>query len=177
VADDAADHPDHATPEIAALLDGAMLPPCPLSIDPDDEVVVAVWHRDDLGAVMTIWRDPDGDLAIRTPDYEGWPYNVDITQYQLVDGQWYWTGGGGSDWPVPYGERASYPQPFLTGFAFGSATKSEEMLWTGIAPLGVGRVRAEMGNNVQEVLVEPVTGAFMVAFPYPGPEPNGLRSI
>jgi hypothetical protein len=165
-------HP--ADPNVAEALHSGTLPPLPPTLGPDDEVVVAVWRDGETGAVMTIWRAPDGDEGA-TPDDDEWPYNVDIETYELVGGAWRWAGTGGSDWPVRYGERPEVG-PFLTGFASSVPGSTDLMLWTGIAPRGAARVRATMGDWLQEALVEPVTGAFMVAFPYPGPAPGDLSS-
>jgi hypothetical protein len=164
---------DLVPPDVAEVLDGGPLPKCPRALEADEEVAVAVWREQDFAAVMTIWRDPEGDEAADSPDDDSWPYNVDVTQYRRTAGRWRWAGGGGSDWPVSYGERPADGRPALTGFAFGS---DDGMWWTGLAPLGVERVRAVMGESVQGVAVEPVTGAFMVAFPCPGPSPAGVTS-
>jgi hypothetical protein len=125
---------------------------------------------------MTISRDPDGNVAAMTPDDDEWAYNVDIETYEHAEGMWTWNGTGGSDWPVPYGSRPIGVPPSLTGFATDAPGSEDLMLWTGIAPQGIERVRATMNNTVQEAAVEPVTGAFMVAFPYPGPEPADITS-
>jgi hypothetical protein len=164
-----------ADPQVAAALDSGSLPPLPATLGPDDDVILAVWRDGTVGAVMTIWRDPDGDEAV-TPDDDAWPYNVDIETYEFVDGLWRRVGTGGSDWPVRYGERWESMGPFLTGFASGVPGSPDLMLWTGIAPRGAERVRATMGDSLQRAVVEPVTGAFMVAFPFPGPQPGELST-
>ncbi|HVM65920.1 MAG TPA: hypothetical protein VMU14_13730 [Acidimicrobiales bacterium] len=165
-----------AEPEVAAVLESGVLPQRPPTLAPDDEVIVAVWRQGVIGAVMTIWRDPDGDETA-TSDDDDWPFNVDIETYEYVERAWHWRGTGGSDWPVPYGDRPSGNWPFLTGYASGVPGATDLMLWTGVAPRGIERVRATMGDLMQECEVESLTGAFMVAFPYPGPEPSDLSGV
>jgi len=66
-------------PADAALLEGAELvvpePPLPL----DEEVPVVVWRDGSVGAILSIWHDPDDDEE---------PFAQDITIFELVEGAW-----------------------------------------------------------------------------------------
>ena len=88
--------------EDVALLEGAdlIVPQPPLS--PEQEVSVAVWRDGGIGAILSIWHDPDDDEE---------PFAQDITVFTLVEGSWTWWSTGGSDWPVAYGERPPLERP------------------------------------------------------------------
>ena len=147
-----------------ALLEGGALsapePPLPLN----EVVAVAVWRGGALGAILSIWHDPDDEEE---------PFAQDITVFELMDGIWTWRSAGGSDWPVDYGERLAYETPVFTGT--GASLPSPDgrgliCLSSGIAPPGCERVRVEHEGLETEADVEPVTGAFLVALPaWPNP--------
>jgi hypothetical protein len=145
--------------DYVALL-GGLTPTAPEPpVPPDEEVAVAVWRGDGLGAVLSIWHDPEDDEE---------PYAQDITIFEIVDGRWTWRSKGGSDWPVEYGERPAFDRPMLTGTGSGPlylSGGSAVWLASGIAPPGVERIRVLRGGFATEAEVEPVTGAFLVGLP------------
>lgn len=149
----------YADDEQARLLDGASVPRPPPSLAAQDEVVVAVWREGHVGALMLVHFDP--------ADEED-PYSVDVETYVRTEGRWRWAGTGGSDWPTTYGVRPEAGRPALTGFATGPVV-GDRWLWTGLAPVGVDRVRLRRPDGtVAEADVEPFTGAFLVALDFAG---------
>lgn len=149
--------------DVALLEGGALSAPKP-PLPHDEEVAVAVWRGGALGAILSIWHDPDDEEE---------PFAQDITVFELVNGVWTWRSTGGSDWPVDYGERLAYNTPVFTGT--GASLPSPDgrsliCLSSGIAPPRVERVRVEQDGLEAEADVEPVTGAFLVALPdWPNP--------
>lgn len=141
-----------------ALLEGGELSAPPPPLPPDEEVPVAVWRDGPLGAILSIWHDPEDDEE---------PFAQEITVYEFVDGVWRWSSSGGSDWPFAYGERPPLERPTLTGT--GSTTAPDDasphVLASGIAPPGVHRIRVELEGFETEADVEPVTGTFLVRLP------------
>jgi hypothetical protein len=129
-----------------------------------DEVPVAVWRGADLAAVLSVGLD--GAHASEEDDSRFSQY---IEVLLRTSSGWESTGSApGSDWPVPYGDRFPCELPRFTGLAAGVGQPGESQLWlrSGIAPVGVARVRAVVaGGQRVEVDAEPVSGAFLVAVP------------
>jgi hypothetical protein len=143
----------------AALLEGATLTAPQPPLPPDEEVAVAVWRGDGLGAILSIWHDPYDSEE---------PFAQDISTFELIDGVWTWQSKGGSDWPVAYGDRPGFGRPMLTGTACGPLPLAEgPSVWlaSGIAPVGVERIRVLREEFETEADVEPITGAFLVVLP------------
>ena len=157
--------------EAVALLEGADLtvpqPPLP----PDEEVAVAVWRDGPVGAILSIWHDPDDEEE---------PFAQDITVFELVDGMWTWRSKGGSDWPVEYGDRPALENPVFTGTGSGAPSPDgSASIWlaSGVAPPGVQRVRVQLQGSETEADVEPVTGAFLVALPDWPPDSSAISGV
>jgi hypothetical protein len=142
--------------EEVALLDGAepCLPQRPLA--PEEDVAVAVWRDGPVGAIMSIWNDPEDEWQ---PLYHA------VSLFERLDGVWTRRGTGGAYWPFEYGERP--PSPVFIGARAGPLRHGGAYIWlaSGIAPTGAVRVRVELPGFATEVQVEPVTGAFLVAIP------------
>jgi hypothetical protein len=141
-----------------ALLEGAKpsVPHRPLA--PDEEVAVAVWRDGPVGAIMSIWHDPEDEEQ---------PLYRFITLFERLEGVWTRKDTGGDDWPFQYGERPVFERPWLVGTGAGPLPYGGAYIWlaSGMAPPGVERVRVELPGFETEVEVEPVTGAFLVAMP------------
>jgi hypothetical protein len=114
------------------------LPPLPgPRMPPFNEAPVGVWQSGYLGAVLFVYHDPD-DRSM--------PYSQDI-EILARSGLAGWRTGwrvasrGGSDWPVPFGDRPLDGPPVLTGFALGAKVRTSAGVWiaSGIAPVGVTR--------------------------------------
>ena len=145
------------------LLDGEVPPAPPAVLGPDGVATVGVWREGDLGALMSISRDPEAEEE---------PYSVDVDTFERTKDGWRWMAGGGSDWPTDYGTRPSAGHPALTGIAHG--IPDGRMLWTGLAPANIHRVCIEVEGATLTVDIEPFTGAFLVALRYPPPESTAI---
>lgn len=51
---------------------------------------MAVWRDGAVGAILSIWHDPEDDEE---------PFAQDVTVFELVDGAWTWRSRGGSIGP------------------------------------------------------------------------------
>ena len=132
------------------------VPPVPAALPPGNEVPVARWLSGDVGAVLSLFHDPNDEVE---------PYTQDIEILRRgPDGVWMPGTKGGSDWPVKAWGRPTIPRPELSGFASGTALVGGGYLWvaSGIAPVGVDQVCVVDGAYDEIVEVEPVTGAFLV---------------
>lgn len=153
--------------EVGALLDAVTDPNPPSMLTSMEPEAVARWVRGNVAALMLVTHDPDD---------EDEPFSVDVAVYDRTDEAWSWRSEGGSDWPVAYGTRPPGSRPMLTGFAMGLS--ETEMLWTGLAPSGVERVRVTLQDgSVVEANVEAVSGAFLLALPYPPPPDDALTGV
>jgi hypothetical protein len=150
---------------IAAALDGTTPVDPPEFLEPGEEAIVSVWRDGSLGAVMSIFHEPEDDEE---------PFSVDISVYLHGAKGWEWWSTGGSDWPMPYGERRTAGHPELTGFAATLPKGDPRWLWTGCAPSGCERVRVTVGSESTLTTVDSRTGAFIAALPYPAPS-DALR--
>jgi hypothetical protein len=137
-------------------------PPPPLRHG--DEVPVAVWRGDGIAAVLSIGFDD-----AHAHDEDECPYSQYIDVVVSTADGWTSTGAAGSDWRVAYGERPSEGPPSFTGFAAGYRAAGDEQRWlrSGIAPVGVTRVRVVFPTEEHVVDAEPMSGAFLVAAPDP----------
>lgn len=142
--------------EEAALLEGAELSVPQRPLLPDEDVAVAIWRDGSVGAIMSIWNDPEDEWQ---PLYHA------VSLFEQLDGLWTRRGTGGAYWPFLYGERP--PSPVFIGTGAGPLRHGGAYLWlaSGIASPGVARVLVELPGFEREVQVEPVTGAFLVAIP------------
>ncbi len=141
--------------DVETVLDHG-LPAFPGTINPGDDVPVALWRSGRIGAVLSIIYDPDDD--------HGEPYSQDIEiRFRESDGSWTWLSTAGSDWPYEIGERPS-GNP-LVCFAAGASSPVDGehfLIASGSAPLGVQKVRLATGRGDEVSDVEPVTGAFLL---------------
>lgn len=151
--------------EEVRLLEGVEpnVPRRPLA--PDEDVAVAVWRDEPVGAIMSIWNDPEDEQQ---------PLHQFVTIFERLDAGWTRRGTGSDAWPFEYGERPPNPRPILIGTGAGPLRHGRLFIWlaSGIAPPGVTRVRVELPRFETEVQVEPVTGAFLVAIPDWTPDSN-----
>jgi hypothetical protein len=144
--------------DAAAVLDRG-LPPLPAVLQPGEEVPVAVWRRGRVGAVLSIYHDPDDEE-------EPFSHDIEVLLHDESSGAWKWHSTGGSDWPELYGIRPVTGHAALTGFATGAPAPDEDgSIWivSGIAPVGVERVRVVQGISGEVADVERLTGAFLVS--------------
>ena len=126
----------------------------PGELPPGAQVPVAIVERDGLAFIMSIFRDneDDEDVGEDDDDWDGDEFSVDIeTWVRSASAGWVWLSCGGSDWPLPFGQRPDDPTAALTGFAvMHTVDDSDIVAASGIAGGPVHAVRVTSGSGTTE---------------------------